>query len=326
MPSMLFNYMDCNHVMQESQGCLSLALNMRTPAPEHSKSAKKTKEEKVMREKVFRSLSLWAVVAVFSISTSAVALAGPFILSGTDSDDHGFVFAGANQDGWLFMQKALENLAPSVTNGNKVVTILGSTSNAGTAANSAFNLSNLVGSGWTVQTISTANFATFFGAGGGLANSGILMMDSGLNTSGGIDGSAFVPFASAINTFVGNGGGLFSQGNGYDWVTALVPSLTVTDVGGGGVGTALSLTAAGNAAFPGLTNGDLSTGPWHNYFTNVGTLPVLATAPLSGVTRNVIIGSSSGSITNPGGVPEPSTLLLLGAGLIGIAARRRAKA
>lgn len=279
-----------------------------------------------MREKVFRLLSLWAVAAVFSVSTSAVALAGPFILSGTDSDDHGFVSGGANQDGWLFMQEALENLAPAVTNGNKVVTILGSTFSAATAANSAFNLSNLTAAGWTVQTITTANFATFFGAGGGLANAGILMMDSGFNVSGGVDGSAFVPYASAINTFVGNGGGLFSQGNGYDWVTALLPSLTVTDVGGGGIGSALSLTAAGTAAFPGLTNGDLSTGPWHNYFTNVGTLPILATALQGTTTRNVIIGSSSGSITNPGGVPEPSTLLLLGAGLMGIAARRRAKA
>lgn len=276
-----------------------------------------------MREKVFRLLSLWVVAAVFSVSTSAVALAGPFILSGTDSDDHGFVSAGANQDGWLFMQKALENLAPSVTNGNKVVTILGSTFGAATAANSAFNLSSLVAAGWTVQTVSTANFATFFGAGGGLANAGILMMDSGFNVSGGVDGSAFVPYASAINTFVGNGGGLFSQGNGYAWVTSLLPTLTVTVSGDS---TPLTLTAAGNAAFPGLTNGDLSTGPWHNYFTNVGALPILATAPSSGVTRNLIIGSSSGSITNPGGVPEPSTLLLLGAGLIGIAARRRAKA
>jgi len=39
--------------------------------------------------------------------------AGPFILAGTDADDHGSATASANVDGWLFMQKVLENLAPA---------------------------------------------------------------------------------------------------------------------------------------------------------------------------------------------------------------------
>lgn len=78
---------------------------------------------------------------------SSTAFAGPFILAGTDADDHGSVSAGVNQDGWFFMQRSLENIGAGVTNSNKTVTILGSTGSAATAANSAFNLSSLASTG-----------------------------------------------------------------------------------------------------------------------------------------------------------------------------------
>lgn len=257
--------------------------------------------------------------------TSSAAFAGPFILSGTDADDHGYASGGANIDGWFFMQRALENIGNNVTNGNTSVVILGSTSSAGVAANSAFSLSGLTSLGWTASTVSTSDFGSFFdgSAATNINNAGIIMMDSGRNVSGGVDGSNFTSYATAINAFVGGGGGLFSQANGYDWLSTLLPSVTTTSEGSTGI----SLTAAGNTAFPGLTDADLSAGPHHNSFNDFAPIASL------GVNRyghTVIIGGGGGgSITDPdpdpNAVPEPGTLALFGLALTGLVFVRRRK-
>ncbi len=259
-----------------------------------------------------------AAAALFVVG----AHAGPFILAGTDADDHGDATATANLDGWLFMQRALENLAAGVTNGNKTVYTLGSESTALDAANSAFGKSTLAGGGgWTIFNLTTAAQITDFFASG--ATAGIIMLDSGdNNVAGGLDFDELAVLtanAGAINNFVGNGGGLFSQSNGYSWLSGLLPLLTVTP----SFATGLTLTAAGSAAFPGLTDSDLSSGPYHSSFSNLGGIPVLATGA-GGL--NVIIGASGGSITNPvAAIPEPSTyaLMLAGLGMVGFLARRR---
>lgn len=263
-----------------------------------------------------------------SIGLSTSAMAGPFILAGTDADDHGSASATNNLEGWFFMQRAIENIAGGVTNGNKKVTILGSTSTAGNASNSAFSKSALVGAGWSVETVAVSDFATFFGSGGGVNNTGILMMDSGFNVSGGVDGSSFVPYANAINSFLGAGGGLFSQANGYQWLSALLPSITTEDFSN----TGLSLTSAGQTAFPGLTNADLSAGPFHERFDNIGNLSVFALYTGDN-TSKIIIGGGGGSITDPCAnqqcdVPEPASggLILAALGGVVLVTRLRRRA
>lgn len=260
------------------------------------------------------------LLAASCLMASTTAFAGPFILAGTDADDHGSVVGGLNDNGWLFMQRALENIGADVTNGNTTVAILGSTSSAATAANSAFDLSSLNAT-WDRANIAVADFASFFDGSAtvNINTVGILMMDSGSNVGGGINGNAFVPYATILNDFVGAGGGLFSQANGYAWLTALLPNVTVV----GESSTGIALTAAGNAAFPGLTDADLSAGPYHNRFEGFSPIPTLGISQFSG--NAIIIGGTGGSITNPGGpsVPVPGSLSLLGAGLLGLGALSR---
>lgn len=262
-----------------------------------------------------------------ALLTSMPAFAGPFILAGTDADDHGFATASGNEDGWLFMQRALENLAPAVTNGNKVVVALGSNSGtqAGTAAQSAFNFSNLGAAGWTFVNINGSTAINNFFAGVGAtnaSNAGLIMLDSGGNVSGGLDSleqSALSANSNAINNFLGLGGGLFSQANSYSWLNTILPGVTTP----GESATGISLTAAGSAAFPGLTNGDLSAGPYHTRFEGFGAIPVLGASSSTG--HAIILGAATGTITNPGVVPEPASLSLLGIGLLGFATSRRRK-
>jgi hypothetical protein len=277
----------------------------------------------------FKSLFL-ATAASLVLSVSA-ASAGPFIIAGTDSEDHGGSTGVANTGGWLFMQKALENIGAGVTNGNLSVVTLGSSgSTAGAAASSAFSLSSLAAT-WTFGTVDgTTDLTNFFNGTGTIntGNTGIIMIDSGDNTSGGISASEeaiLTANAAAINAFVGAGGGLFAQASELGWLSALIPGIVTFDIGTGGDGSALLLTAAGSAAFPGLTNADISSGPWHHHFTGYSPLNLLAESTGG---FDVIIGAAGGSITDPDpvGVPEPLTLTLFGAGLAGAAALRRRKA
>jgi len=299
--------------------------------------------------KRFTKLAMAVTVAFASTS----ALAGPVIIDGTDSNDHGSVSGGVNQNGWLYMQKALENLGSSVTgSAAKVVVDLGTTAGgqARNAINSAFGLSTLPGLGWSLLHVDgvtdIGNWLTALST----ANTGILYIPTAGNSSGDLTTTELATInlhATEINNFVGGagnptqGGGLFSQGESgtgaYGWLTTLIPGIVVTDVGGGGIGTNMTLTADGSSAFPGLTNAALANAdPWHNYFSgNLGGLKVLATAPQGTATRNLILGGGAGTVIGCGQpgqplcaadpVPEPASLALIGLGFTALGVMRRRK-
>lgn len=292
------------------------------------------------------------LIALGCFLAFSTAHAGPVIIDGTDANDHGSASGSpiTNQNGWLYMQRALENLATNVNPlASQVVVNIGATSGqARNSITSAFNLSTLPGLGWSLMHVDGAAAVDAWLAGLSTSNTGILYLTTFGLTGGDADAAertAINNRAAEINNFVGGagnatlGGALFAQGevgtNAFGWLSTLIPGITFTDVGGGGISTNMTLTPAGTAAFPGLTNTALAgADPWHGYFGgNLGGLSVLATAPDNqGVTRNVIIGGGAGTILQcgepgqppcPRTVAEPSAALLILPGLVLLSLMRR---
>lgn len=275
-----------------------------------------------------------------------LASAGPIIIDGTDANEHGHV-DGTNQEGWKYMQEALEHLSQEVYTGTaRTVVDLGTTPiscpavghDARDAINSAFELSSLPGNGWTLIHVDTAVSITRWLRNLSPVNTGILYIPTYNNLCGDLwhdEMDAINANPAAIANFVNGpgdpsqGGALFAMSErdttpvtptlasmhesamltpsavqatkGYLWLQSIIPGLVATGFSAEHI-TSISLTVDGFAAFPGLTDADVSSGPWHNWFEgNLGSLKVLATAPdESAITRTVILGGGKNTQLSPG--------------------------
>ena len=274
-----------------------------------------------------RKIRILALVGVVTALSAGGVSAGPIILGGDDLNDHGFAAGGVNVNGWLYIQNALSALHAQVTLATPVggftvdIVELGDASDpALSAAAAAVGLSTTGYEGAAALSQFFADLAA------GTVRPRILYSPGTDYGGASIDGSesaVLAANANAINDFVAAGGGLMSHGGAnttaYSYLTTLLPGIVMSfSCNSSGA----SLTAAGQAAFPQVTNADISAGPCHGSFS--GSMGGLIPLALDGNGLNMIIGGVGGSITDPGTpVPEPASMLLLTTGFGYLAVRRR---
>ncbi len=285
-----------------------------------------------------------------ALATSAIVflgagpvLAGPVILGGDDLTDHGSrSVGGQNLLGWLYIEKAVGNVLTNVTRPGVITTdivALGSAANpgftTGNAGGAIGSAANVLGKTVTYVDGAAAINQFFINLASGVVNPAMLWF-AGTGTNNDIDtaeGIALTAAAAAINSYGASGGGIMAHGFGgdaYGWLSTLLPGLIENSICNE-VGA--TLTPAGQAAFPGLTNNNINqnAGPCHSSFTgNFGGLTTLA---LDGNSRSFIIGGGAGTVIQCGQpgqpacptTPEPGSMPLVAlAGLIlGVQAFRR---
>jgi hypothetical protein len=261
---------------------------------------------------IVASLGTWALA-----TPTHATVGGPVILGGDDLTQHGGVDSGGDLfTGWLYIQRALENIGPSVTrSGNDgSIAALGSTPSDATSndAGAAIGLAGAkVSRSVAYFEGPTAIDGFFADLASGSAKPAIIWIagdDARNDLSDGIPGeeAAITTHATAIAGFVSSGGGLMSHGTYYDWLTALLPGATTVNGGCDVCEENLYFTPDGLTDLPALTTGDINAGPWHNHFEgDLGGLKVLVRSSeihdSTGQDAAVIIGGSKVTFA-----PEPT--------------------
>jgi len=271
---------------------------------------------------------LRSLIGVLSLvaCTVSTADAGAVIMGGDDLTDHGSVSGGVNMQGWLYIQKAVDNilnLPGNVTRpGNDgSIAALGSAPSSVTSGGDA---GAAIGSAAAVlgKTVNYYDGDTainqFFSdlASGAVKPAMLWLAGTGAeNDLDSAEGAALTANAAAIAAFVNSGGGLMAHGSGedaYGWLSAVLPGVSNVD---GCEEDGAELTPAGTAAFPGLSNSDIdgNAGPCHSHFEgSLGSLEVLALD--GGDPRlNFIIGGGAGTRIGTGAsAPALSESTLVG--------------
>jgi hypothetical protein len=234
---------------------------------------------------VLQKTALLAAIAIAAVAAAGAyytapearaALGGPVILGGDDLTDHGSATGGVNEEGWLYMQRSLENIEPDVTRSNDgSIAALGSAEDSGGAGDAIQSAADAVGLTVTYYDGAPAIAQFFTDLASGAANPAIIWI-AGNGAGNDLDdeeGLALTADAQDIAGFVSDGGGLMSHGTEYGWLTALLPDALAVDSGSSGD---LYFTPEGLSDLPALTVDDINAGPWHNHFEgNFGGLQVL---------------------------------------------------
>ncbi|TAK67050.1 MAG: hypothetical protein EPO22_03265 [Dehalococcoidia bacterium] len=242
------------------------------------------------------------------------ALGGPVIIGGDDLTDHGDVDIDGTTplDGWLYIERALENIDPNVhrAGNDGTVAALGATDSSDSchAGKAIFIGAQAAGLSVTYHEGGPAIDQFFADLASGAENPAIIWI-AGTGDSCDLDSveaDSLTAHAIAIADFVNSGGGLLSHGVEYGWLFALLPDATTVNSGGSDD---LYFTADGLAALPSLTESDINAGPWHNHFEgDFGGLKVLVRSNIvldsSDNDAAVIIGGAS--VVLPGSTPSPA--------------------